>query len=141
MILKILLCSESRCSEFSFSTEYPADSSITFASQGLIEVDNLGSSPSQGDYSEELISDPDNVTGSDYVGESVKNVQGEVTVGSKMFPVDKSDDTKTFPEDDSAMEVDKTTVISGPDESDNKDVSNNDDTSWRIVPCKLIKLQ
>ena len=70
----------------------------------------------------------------------MKNVQGEVTVGSKMFPVDKSDDTKTFPEDDSAMEVDKTTVISGPDESDNKDVSNNDYTSWRIVPCKLIKL-
>ena len=112
----------------SFSTEYPANSSITFVSQGLIEVDNLGTSPLQGDFSEELISDPHNVTGSDYVEESVKNVQGEVTVGSKMFPVDNSDDTKTFPEDDSAMEVDKTTVISGPDESNNKDVRNSDYT-------------
>ena len=112
----------------SFSTEYPADSSITFASQGLIEVENLGTSVLQDHYSEELISNPDNVTGSDYVEESVKNVQGEVTVVSKMFPVDNSDDTKTFPEDDSAMEVDKTAVISGPDEYDNKDVSNSDDT-------------
>ena len=75
----------------SFSTEYPADSSITFASQGLIEVDNLGTSPLQGDFSEELISDPDNVTGSDYVEESVKNVQGEVTISSKMFPVNNLD--------------------------------------------------
>ena len=112
----------------SFSTEYPADSSITFASQGLIEVDNLGTSPSQGDCSEELISNPDNVTGSEYVEESVKNVQGEVTVVSKIFPIDNSDDTKTFPEDDSAMEVDKTAVISGPDEYDKKEVSNSDVT-------------
>ena len=45
-----------------------------------------------------------------------------------LFTVDNSDDTKMFPEDDSAMEVDKTAVISGPDEYDNKDVSNSDDT-------------
>ena len=44
------------------------------------------------------MSDLYNVTRSDYVKESVKNVQGEVTVNN-------GDETKTFPKDDSAMEV------------------------------------
>ena len=45
----------------SFSTEYPGDELVAFTSQGLVEVDKLGSSHSAGDWSEELISDPDNL--------------------------------------------------------------------------------
>ena len=116
----------------SFSTEYPADSSYTFTSQGLIEVHNLGTSSSQADFSKELMSDPDNITRSDVVAESDKNVEGEVTVGTKLFPVDNSDDTKTFPEEDSVIEVDKTALITGPDQSDTKEVSNSDNT--KTVP-------
>ena len=41
----------------SFSTEYPEDSSNAFSSQGLVEVDKLGSS--MGDCSEDLFSDAD----------------------------------------------------------------------------------
>ena len=41
----------------SFSTEYPEDSSNAFLSQGLVEVDKLGSS--MGDCSEDLFSDAD----------------------------------------------------------------------------------
>ena len=41
----------------SFSTEYPEDSSNAFSSQGLVEVDKLGSSV--GDCSEDLFSDAD----------------------------------------------------------------------------------
>ena len=41
----------------SFSTEYPEDSSNAFSSQGLVEVEKLGSS--MGDCSEDLFSDAD----------------------------------------------------------------------------------
>ena len=42
--------------------------------------------------------------------------------------VSNNNDTKMFPEEDSAMQVDKTAVISGPDQSDTKEMSNSDDT-------------
>ena len=76
----------------------------------------------------------DNFSGnkSDYVAESDKNVEGEVTVSTKLFPVNNSDDTKTFHEEDNVMEVDKTALITGPDQSDTKEVSNSDDT--KTVP-------
>ena len=47
----------------SFSTEYPGDESVAFTAQGLVEVNKLGSSQSVGEWSEELISDPDNLLG------------------------------------------------------------------------------
>ena len=45
----------------SSSTEYPGDESVAFTSQGLLEVDKLGSSQLAGDWSEKLIQDPDNL--------------------------------------------------------------------------------
>ena len=78
------------------------------------------------------MSDPDNVTRSDYVAESDKYVEDEVTVGTKFFPVNNSDETKTVPAEDSVMEVDKTALITGPDQSDTKKQSKSDNT--KTVP-------
>ena len=79
----------------SFSTEYPQDNSHVFTAQGLVEVDQLGFP--HGDCSEELFSYADNC-------DNVMAMQTEDAQG------DASDltVTKTFPEDTSKLDIDKT---------------------------------
>ena len=110
----------------SFSTEYPGDESVAFTSQGLVEVDKLGSSQSAAECSEELISDPDNLLGRCDDMDVTKTFVDENTVGSTNLPkdagnilflVDNSDSTKTFSEDDSLMDLDKMLVRSDDHES------------------------
>ena len=88
----------------SFSTEYPGDESVAFTAQGLVEVDKLGSSQSVGEWSKELISDPDNLLERCDNIDVTKTFDDENTVGSTNLPkdpgnvlflVDNSDSTKT----------------------------------------------
>ena len=79
----------------SFLTEYPEDNSQVFTAQGLVEVDQLGSP--YGDCSEELFSDADNRD--NFMVTQTDDAQGDAS---------DSTVTKTFPEDTSDLDVDKT---------------------------------
>ena len=79
----------------SFSTEYPEDNSQVFPAQGLVEVDQLGSP--YGDCSEELFSDADNRD--NFMVTQTYDAHGDAS---------DSTVTKTFPEDTSNLDVDKT---------------------------------
>ena len=79
----------------SFSTEYPEDNSQVFTAQGLVEVDQLGSP--YGDCSEELFSDADNRD--NFMVTQTYDAHGDAS---------DSTVTKTFPEDTSNLDVDKT---------------------------------
>ena len=72
----------------SFSTEYPGDESVAFTSQGLVEVDKLGSSQSVGEWSEELISDPDNLLERCDDMDVTKTFDDEKFFGSTNLPKD-----------------------------------------------------
>ena len=106
---------------YSFSTEYPGDESVAFTAQGLVEVDKLGSFQSVGEWSKELMSDPDNLLERCDDIDVTKTFDDENTVGSTNLPkdpgnvlflVDNSDSTKTFPKDESLMDLDKMLVRS-----------------------------
>ena len=83
----------------SFSTEYPEDNSHVFISQGLVEVDQLGTS--HDDCSQELFSDAD----------KHDNV---MVIQTKDTQCDATDltVTKTFPEDTSNLDFNKTETVS-----------------------------
>ena len=73
----------------SFSTEYPEDSSNVFSSQGLVEVDKLGSS----------------------LGDCSQEQRAQVMPMQTEDPQDCANDTsetKTFPEDNSCVDSDQT---------------------------------
>ena len=79
----------------SFSTEYPEDNSQVFTAQGLVEADQLCSP--YGDCSKELFSDADNRD--NFLVTQTDDTQGDAS---------DSTVTKTFPEDTSDLDVDKT---------------------------------
>ena len=79
----------------SFSTKYPEDNSQVFTAQSLVEVDQLCSP--YGDCSEELFSDADNLD--NFMVTQTDDAQADASDSTL---------TKTFPEDTSDLDVDKT---------------------------------